>query len=296
MELIRFSVQTMGKKARLYAELVMFRHTLFALPFAGIGLLLASNGIPRTWDVFWVMVAMLGARNGANALNRLVDKDIDRANPRTRGRHLPQGQVSEGEVLVLVLVCFLLFVVAAAMLNPICVILLPIPLTLFIVYSYTKRFTWLCHYILGAACGGAPVGAWMAVTGRIEFPALLLGAAATLWVAGFDIIYGTQDVEFDRGYGIHSIPARFGIPVALAISALSHAGTMFLLMVFGVWMDLGWLYWIGILITGLLFLLEHWLVTPKNMRNVQIASYNINEIIGPVLFLFTLLDQMLGWF
>lgn len=296
MELNRLLAQSVRHKARLFGELVMFRHSLFALPFAGIGVLLGSDGIPKAWDVFWVLAAMLGARNGANALNRLIDKDIDKANPRTRHRHLPQGRVSEGEVLAFVAACFLLFAVAAAMLDPLCVILLPIPLSLFFIYSYTKRFTWLCHYVLGVACGGAPVGAWMAVTGRIEFPALFLGAASTLWVAGFDIIYGTQDVEFDRTHGIHSIPARFGIPIALAISALSHLGTVFFLTVFGLWMRLGWLYWTGIVLTSFLLLLEHWLVTPANLSHVKVASYNINEIVGPMLFLFTLLDAMMRWF
>ncbi len=286
-------VEAAARKAKLFGDLVMFRHTLFALPFAGIGALLGARGLPSGWDTFWILAAMFGARNGANALNRLVDRDIDFANPRTRLRHLPQGLVREWEVLLFVVACFVLFVVAAAMLEPLCLALLPIPLAIFIVYSYTKRFTWTCHYVLGAAIGGAPVGAWMAVTGKIEFPALLLGAAVALWIAGFDIIYGTQDIEFDRAHGIHSVPSRFGAKMGLQIAALSHFGTVVFLAASGIWMGLGWLYWLGLTVTAVLLVWEHRLVSPTNLTHVKLASYNINEVVAPLVFAFTLLDTLL---
>ena len=289
------NLASVAKRAKLYGDLVMFRHTLFSLPFAGIGALLGARGIPTGWDTFWILVAMFGARNGANALNRLVDKDIDPANPRTRSRHLPQGLVKEWEVLLLVIVGFSLFVLAAAMLDPLCLLLLPIPLVIFIIYSYTKRFTWLCHYVLGAASGGAPVGAWMAVTGRIELPALMLGAAVALWVAGFDIIYGTLDIKFDRSFGIHSVPARFGAKRGLQIAALSHLGTIVGLVITGLWMGLGWMYWIGIVIAAVLLWWEHRLVSPDNLTHVKLASYNVNEVLAPLLFGFTLADVLLRW-
>jgi len=183
------------KKLKSYGELVMFSHTLFSLPFALIAMIWAANGLPSGVTIFWILIALAGARNGANALNRIVDKDIDKKNPRTANRHLPKGLVKDYEVWVIVSLCFLIFVFAAYKLNPLCFMLSPVALFLFIIYSYTKRFTWICHIILGITCGGAPVGAWIAVTGNFALTPIILGAIVTLWVAGFDIIYATQDIE-----------------------------------------------------------------------------------------------------
>ncbi|MGI6706819.1 MAG: UbiA-like polyprenyltransferase [Clostridia bacterium] len=284
-------------KLKTYGDLVMFQHTLFALPFALIGVLLAAGGLPTGWQLFWVLVAMFGARNGANALNRLVDSEIDAMNPRTVHRHLPRGLVKKWEVALLVLICFVLFVLAAYMLNPLCLALLPIPMAIFVLYSYTKRFTWLCHLILGAGCGGAPMGGWLAIRGAITYPDIippfLLWGAVALWVAGFDIIYGTQDVEFDRNHGLHSIPAAFGIPKALWISRAFHFIAVILLAGVGLIMDLGWLYWIGTVVVAGLLVYEHSLVSPDNPEQVKIASYSVNEIIGVFMLVFTFLDVML---
>jgi putative 4-hydroxybenzoate polyprenyltransferase len=256
-------------------------------------MLWAAGGLPSLRVIFWILVALVGARNGANALNRLIDKDIDAMNPRTSNRHLPRGIIKDYEVIGIVVLCFALLTLAAYELNYLCLELLPLALAIFIVYSYTKRFTWLCHIILGIACGGAPVGAWMAVKGEIGWPSLVLGAVVALWIAGFDIIYGTQDVEFDRNHGIYSIPARFGIENALKISTGFHLAAMALLVYLYFLMNMGWLYLVGLAIDAYLLYLEHSIVSPTNLRNVRIASYDINEVVSVVLLIFTTADIFL---
>ncbi|TDT60987.1 UbiA-like polyprenyltransferase [Fonticella tunisiensis] len=279
------------KKLKTYGELVMFSHTLFSLPFGLISMFWAADkGLPELRVFFWILVALAGARNGANALNRLVDKNIDAKNPRTAQRHMPRGVVKNYEVIIIVFICFILLTLAAYELNPLCLKLLPIALILFGIYSYTKRFTWACHVILGIACGGAPVGAWIAVKGSIGWPALVLGAVVTLWVAGFDIIYGTQDVDFDRREGLYSIPAVFGVKNALIISTLFHISAVILLIYLGFYMNMGWLYALGLCIISVLLFMEHIMVKPDNLKNVKIASYSINQTVSVVLLMFTALD------
>lgn len=284
------------KKLKIYGDLVMFQHTLFAMPFALSAFFISAGGFPGWYKFIWVLLAMIGARNGANALNRVVDSEIDKKNSRTAGRHMPAGIVKRKEVLILAFVCFGLFAVSAFMLNPLCAALLPIPAALFILYSYTKRFTWLCHLILGAAIGGAPLGAWLAVTGKLDygiFPALILGAAAALWVAGFDIIYATQDLEFDKSQGLHSIPVKFGIKRALAISSVFHALASVLLFSMPLFAGLGVCYLVGAFIISCLLYYEHSIVSPEHLDSVKIASYSINEIVGVVFLVFTCLDILL---
>lgn len=281
------------KKIKQYADLVMFSHTLFSMPFAMVSMLWAANGLPKMRVFFWIIIALIGARTGANALNRLVDKDIDAKNPRTAGRHLPLGIVKSSEVLFIVVFSFALLVLAAYELNPLCLKLLPLALFLFIIYSYTKRFTWACHIILGIACGGAPVGAWIAVTGKIGWPSLVLGAVVTLWVAGFDIIYGTQDYNFDKNNGLFSIPVKFGIKNALLISTFFHVIALLLLLYLYFYMKMGWLYLIGLIIIGYLLYKEHSIVKPDNLKHVTIASYDINQIVSVLFFVFTTLDSFL---
>lgn len=278
------------EKLKTYGNLVMFSHTLFSLPFAMVAMLWAASGIPSLWTFFWILVALIGARNGANALNRLVDRKIDAKNPRTSERHLPKGSVKMSEVLVLVVFCFGLYLFAAFMLNPLCVVLSPLPLLVFLLYSYTKRFTWACHLVLGVACGGAPVGAWIAVKGNIGWPSLVLGAVVVVWIAGFDIIYAVQDVAFDRDEDLFSIPSIFGVKNALMISSLFHIAAMVMLTYLYFYMNMGWLYLIGIGMVGFLLLVEHVMVTPHNLRNVRIASYSINQVVSVVFFAFTALD------
>jgi len=278
------------KRLKSYGELVMFSHTLFSLPFALISMIWAADGLPSAATIFWILIALIGARNGANALNRIVDKDFDKKNPRTASRHLPKGVVKDYEAYGIVLLCFLIFIIAAYMLNPICFILSPVALFLFIIYSYTKRFTWLCHIVLGITCGGAPVGAWLAVTGKFAWAPIILGAVVTLWIAGFDIIYATQDIEFDRKIGLFSIPAKFGLKGALYISTMFHFIMILLLISLHYIIHLGFIYLFGIFISTILLALEHYIVSPSNEKRMKFASYHINQIVSVLIFIFTMLD------
>lgn len=282
------------KKVHDYGILVMFSHTIFSLSFALISMLLASKGLPSPWVIFWILVAFMGARTGANAINRAIDAEIDARNPRTATRQLPKGMMKKKEVIIFSTVCFLVMVAASAMLNPLCVILSPIALFLMIIYSYTKRFTWACHLVLGITSAAAPVGAWIAVTGQISWLPLFMGAANTLWVAGFDIIYGAQDYDFDTKNGIHSIPARFGVKNGLRIAAFFHFVTIiFLLMVGILSSELGVIYYIGVAIISIMFVIEHRMVSPDNLTNVKIASYGINQLVSITFLVCGLFDAFI---
>ena len=290
MELIK----KIGKKINDYGVLVMFSHTIFSLSFALISMLLAGNGKLNFRVIFWILVAFMSARTGANALNRVIDAEIDAKNPRTATRQLPQGLMNKKEILIFVVICFVIMVFAAWQLNTICFILSPIALFLMTIYSYTKRFTWMCHLVLGITSAAAPVGAWLAVTGKISLIPLAMGAANTLWVAGFDIIYGAQDYDFDTKNGIHSIPARFGVKNALHISSVFHVlAVIFLLMVGLLAPQLGIIYYGGLLINMVLFVIQHRLVKPDNLTNVKIASYSINQVISIVFLVTGLLDCLI---
>ena len=277
-----------------YGTLVMFSHTIFSLSFALISMLLAGNNTLNLSTIVWILIAFLSARTGANALNRVIDAEIDARNPRTATRQLPQGLMNKKEILIFVLICFVIMVFAAYKLNTICLILSPIALFLMIIYSYTKRFTWACHLVLGITSAAAPVGAWLAVTGKIGLLPLVMGAANTLWVAGFDIIYGAQDYEFDTKNGIHSIPARFGVKNALLISRVFHVIALSCLFLVGVISkELGIIYNIGLFIIGVLFIIQHKLVSPDNLKNVKVASYNVNQVISIVFLLAGVIDCLL---
>jgi 4-hydroxybenzoate polyprenyltransferase len=272
----------------------MFSHTLFSLPFGLAAMFWAAGGLPPARTLIWTVVALVGARNGANALNRIIDRRIDAKNPRTAGRHLPKGAVKLKEAVAIACVCFIMLVVAAFMLNPVCVVLLPFAFFLFFIYSFTKRFTWACHIMLGLACGGAPVGAWIAVTGWIGWPSLILGTAVTLWVAGFDIIYAIQDIDFDRDEDLHSIPAAFGIKTALAVSASFHAGAVLLLLYLYFLMHMNWVYLAGLLLVTALLVAEHSIVSPSRLKNIIAASYGMNRVVSSVFLIFTSVSIFMG--
>lgn len=282
------------KKINDYGILVMFSHTIFSLSFALISMLLAGQGKLDFRVIFWILVAFMGARTGANALNRVIDAEIDAKNPRTATRQLPQGLMNKKEVLVFVFICFAIMVFAAWKLNTICLILSPIALFLMTIYSYTKRFTWMCHIVLGITSAAAPVGAWLAVTGKVSLIAIAMGAANTLWVAGFDIIYGAQDYDFDTKNGIHSIPARFGVKNALLISRAFHVLALMFLIIVGILStELGVIYYVGLTIISGLFILQHKLVSLENLKNVKIASYNINQVISIVFLICGVIDSLI---
>lgn len=277
-----------------YGTLVMFSHTIFSLSFALISMLIAGNNKLNFHTIFWILIAFLGARTGANALNRVIDAEIDAKNPRTATRQLPQGLMNKKEILIFVIICFAIMVFAAYKLNTICLILSPIALFLMTIYSYTKRFTWACHIVLGITSAAAPVGAWLAVTGKISLLPLVMGAANTLWVAGFDIIYGAQDYDFDTTNGIHSIPARFGVKNALLISRVFHIIALSCLFLVGLLApELGIIYYIGLSIIAVLFIIQHKLVSPDNLKNVKVASYNVNQVISIVFLLAGVIDCLL---
>ena len=290
---IKDTFKNIFERINTYGKLVMFSHTLFSLPFALIALMIAADGLPSARLFFWIMVCLFAGRNGANALNRWVDQKYDALNPRTQNRHMPQGKVKPYEVFLITAICYVIFVFGAYQINTICFILSPVALALFTLYSFTKRFTWLCHVVLGITCAGAPVGAWLAITGSFDWIPLLLGAVVTLWVSGFDIIYGTQDIDFDRNMGLFSIPARFGLKHALLISRGFHLIMWGLLLAVGYLASLSVIYYIGVLISGFLLLLEHGIIDPKHRRKMNYAAYHINQIISMLLLCATTLDIFL---
>ena len=202
--------------------MIKFSHTLFALPFAFMGAILSAKGIPSLNKIFWILIAMVGARSAAMFLNRLIDWRIDALNPRTKGRAIPKGLITPAQTVVFIIISFILFFLAAYMLNPLCLMLTPLASAILILYSYTKRFTWASHLILGLALSMAPMGAWIAVAGRFEAPAFVLSFAVMLWLAGFDILYALQDIEFDKRMGLYSIPRFLGIRKSLWVSRLLH--------------------------------------------------------------------------
>jgi 4-hydroxybenzoate polyprenyltransferase len=263
-------------------DAIKFEHTVFALPFAYIAMLLAAGGWPGAWTAGWVTAAMVGARTCAMATNRVVDRWIDARNPRTAGRHLPRGVLGVGELRLLAAAGVALMLVAAAMLNPLCLALAPLALVFLVGYSYTKRFTWASHWILGFTDGIAAAGGWIAVRGAFETPALVLWLALTVWIAGFDLIYACQDVEVDRAQGLHSVPARFGVATALGLARLNHALTAAALAWLGVLMGLGVFYWLGWLAVVGLLVYEHSLVRPGDLSRLDMAFFNVNGYIAVI--------------
>jgi 4-hydroxybenzoate polyprenyltransferase len=280
----------MLKKIRIILEMIKFEHTIFALPFAFTGALLAARGIPSGETILWITVAMVGARSAAMGFNRWADRKIDARNPRTMTRALPMGLVSPAQVVVFTAVSSLILVYAAFRLNPLTFYLSPVALAIVFLYSYTKRFTFLSHVFLGLAISGAPLGAWIAVTGSFEAPALVLGLAVLFWLVGFDTLYALQDMEFDRGAGLHSIPQRFGVRRSLWIARVSHAVTMAALFWLASLLSLGWYYIAGVVVSLCLIVYEHSLVREGDLTKLNFAFFNMNGYISVTIFLFTLFD------
>lgn len=278
------------ERLRLSAELVAFRHTVFALPFAFMGMLLAQRGLPGWPVIGLVTLAMVGARTAAMSFNRLADQRFDSANPRTAGRPLPSGRMGRPWAVGLLVASSALFVAAAAGLNRLCLYLSPLALALILTYSLSKRFTPLTHLHLGVALGLAPVGAWIAVTGRIDAAPLILGLAVTLWTAGFDIIYACQDVEFDRKAGLHSLPARLGVAPALKISSILHALMVIALAALPFTTRLSVAYVAGVVAVAVILVVEHRIVRPDDLSRVNAAFFSANGWISVGLLGATLVD------
>jgi 4-hydroxybenzoate polyprenyltransferase len=277
---------------RRFASLVKLEHTVFALPFAFVGAFLAWDGVPRGRDLLWITVAMVGARTLAMGLNRLIDAEVDARNPRTAGRELPAGTVSRGQVLALCAAAAAVFLAAVFQLDPLVRWLWPVPVALFVVYPYLKRLTWLCHLWLGASLGLAPVGAWAAVTGELPWQAVALGAAVALWVSGFDLFYALFDLEHDRAEGLHSWAVRFGERGVFAGARVQHLGTVVLLVLAGLGLEVGPLYWLGVAAVAALLGWEHSLVRPGDLRRLDAAFFTVNGLISVVFFAFVLADAL----
>ena len=273
---------------RRFASLVKIEHTLFALPFAYVGALLCVNRIPSAHDLVWITFAMLGARSLAMGLNRLIDAQIDARNPRTAARELPAGLLTPAQVAVFCLAAFGLFLFSVFQLSHIVRYLWPIPIIGFVVYPYLKRVTWLSHLWLGAVDGLAPVGAWVAITGKLPLASWELGAAVALWVAGFDLFYSLFDVDVDRREGLHSVATRFGTGGVFWGARLLHALTVVFLVLVGLGRDLGVSYWLGVAAVALLLAFEHALVSPHDLRRLNAAFFTTNGAISVVFFGFVL--------
>jgi 4-hydroxybenzoate polyprenyltransferase len=281
------------KKIILYSKFIKFSHSVFALPFAFTGALFAANGIPSAKQILWIIIAMVSARSGAMALNRIIDWKIDSANPRTSSREIPTGKVKITEAVIFAIVSFAVFVFAAYMLNPLCFRLAPFAIAVLALYPYTKRFTSLSHFVLGIALSMAPVGAWIAIRGTLDFEIIPLAVSVIFWLAGFDVIYALQDLEFDKSFDLYSIPRKIGIKNALVISAVLHLIAGALLVYTGTIFLLGLFYWIGIIIAAMLFIYEHAIIKPSDLSRLDVAFFNMNGYISVTVFVFTLLDYVI---
>jgi len=268
-----------------FLEAIKVEHTVFALPFAYLGMVLAARGWPGWHAFLWITVAMGAARTTAMAANRLIDRHIDARNPRTAGRHLPRGLLRPRDLVVAALASTTVFFVAAWQLNPLCLALAPVALVFLVGYSYTKFFTWTSHWILGLTDGAAAAGAWIAVRGTMEPPAWLLWLAVTVWIAGFDLLYACQDVEFDRRERLHAVPVRFGIAAALRAARVSHGLTAAALAAVGWVLSLGAGYWLGWLVVVGLLVYEHSLVSADDLSRLDLAFFNVNGYISVITFL-----------
>jgi 4-hydroxybenzoate polyprenyltransferase len=265
--------------------MIKFEHTVFALPFAFIGALLARKGLPAAWQAAWIVAAMVGARSAAMTFNRIADMRYDKLNPRTSERALPRGSLSMEFAVVFTIIMSALFIFSALQLNVLCFYLSFPTLAILLSYSYTKRFTSLSHIVLGFAVGCAPLAAWLAIRGEFAWPPVLLSAGVMFWVAGFDLIYALQDIEFDRKVKLFSLPAKFGIAPALRISMLFHGATVTLLIATAMLTQLGWIAYAGIAIVAAILYWEHRLVTPQDLSRINVAFFNLNGYISILLLL-----------
>lgn len=284
------------EKITTLLEMIKFSHTVFAFPFALMGVVLASlasHKAPGFGQVFWVCVAMVGARSAAMGLNRLIDAKIDADNPRTAERHIPAGKVSLTEAVLFVLAALVIFFFAAWMLNPLCFKLAPVVVAFFVLYAYCKRFTHFAHVVLGICLAAAPIGAWVALRGDLGWPVLSLGLAVLFWVAGFDIFYALQDYDFDVAHGLHSVPSRLGKEKSFLLVRIFHGLMLLFLLLVMPGSGLSWIYFIGVVVVAGLLIYEHLLVKPDDLSRLDAAFFNMNGYISITIFAFTLIDALI---
>lgn len=276
-------------KVILYLRMIKIEHSVFALPFALASAMLAAQGIPSIYQILWITIALVSARAAAFGFNRIIDRKIDALNPRTANREIPSGKIKVSEALIFTIICLGVFVYSAWMLNPLCFKLSPIAIAVLFIYSYTKRFTWACHFVLGLALSLAPLGAWIAIRGTFDWEIFPMVVAVVFWLAGFDTLYALWDVEFDRKYGIYSIPKIFGIKRAIYLARVFHVIAWGFLVLTGFIFKLNVLYWLGMVLVAYLFIREHALVKPEDLSKLNFAFFNMNGYISLTVFLFTTL-------
>ncbi|WP_078596924.1 UbiA-like polyprenyltransferase [Evansella clarkii] len=285
------------KKLKIILEMIKFEHTVFALPFAFLGAVLGSLLLEGNWPTIsewiWITLAMVGARSAAMTLNRIIDSKIDKANPRTADRAIPAGLISRSETGLFLVLSFALLFISAFQLNMLAVYLLPVAVFFLVIYSYTKRFTWLCHVFLGITIGIAPLGGWVGATGTLTWEAFVLFLAVALWTAGFDVIYATQDAEYDKDVKLYSIPSFFGIHKALLFARGFHILSLTAMIVLFFITPLSWIYLAGVLIVAGIMIYEHSLVSPDDLSKVNVAFFTMNGIISLTMLAFTIGDLLI---
>ena len=275
-----------------YSRMIKLSHSIFAMPFALAAAVLAAREVPVSWDqILWIVLCMVFARSSAMGFNRILDRDIDAKNPRTAGREIPSGQITLRAAWWFTVGSAALFVLSAAMLKPLALWLSPIALAIVWGYTLTKRFTALCHLFLGLALALAPTGVWIGLTGTYGVVPLVLSLAVGTWVAGFDILYSCQDVDFDSGEGLHSIPAALGLGGAMVVSALLHVVTVAMLVALPVWAPFGPAYWVGVALIAGVLVYEHWIVRPNDLSRINKAFFDLNGYVSLLFFAFVLLGS-----
>ena len=278
------------EKLGLLLRMIKFEHTVFALPFAFFGAFLAARGLPDIRTSIWIVVAMAGARTAAMGFNRIIDLPFDSKNPRTSNRALPKGKVSNRETWIMVIVSAGVYFLATSELNHLAFSLSPLGLAIILFYSYTKRFTFLCHVFLGLAIGLAPIAGWIAVKGNIELLPIVLSTAVLFWVGGFDVLYACLDINFDRKMGIHSIPAAFGTKKAFSISGMFHLISFTMFTFAGIMAHLNWIYFCGLAIVLILSIIQHFIISPNDLSRMDMAFFTCNGAISLILFAATVLS------
>ena len=287
---ILYTSKRLYRRLGIYSSSIRIWESLFALPFAYIGMLLADQSWPGFGIFIWITAAMFGARTLAMSANRLINAKEDSLNPRTQNRHMPQGLLNSKEVLAMMGVGLTIFLISASQLNSLALALAPITAVYITLYSFAKYYTWACNFILGIALSIAPAGAWIGVTGQIEWQTVLLSAAVAMWAGGFDIIYACTDYDFDKQNGIHSVPEKFGISGALKIVRVMHSLSAILMLILGITLSLGYFFYIGWFIAVMLLIYENRLVSSNDLSKVGIAFFRVNSYISMQLLIFTTLS------
>ena len=281
-------------KLKAHLDNIAFSHSVFALPFAYMGAVLAVGGLPAWREIFWITLAMVGARSSALAINNLVDLKFDQLHPRFTKRPMVTGVIARWEAISFIIGSLIAFLLAASRLHPVCLQLSPLAVAPFVLYPYMKRISWICHFVLGLALACAPVGAWLAIRGEVSPPVLVLGASVAVWIAGFDVIYGCLDIDFDRSQGLHSMPVRFGIERALILSKQLHVVSLAGFVTVGLMLGIGWQYFIGIVLAAGVLVYQHSIVTAKNLTAVTQQYFMRNGLVSMLVFVFTLIS-LVGW-